>query len=168
MTNTLLPLETMPLTVLCLCSSHGFFVIKIMNGHIYLYTMTIYINLPVIDLEYICFCSILIYRIIYIQIVPLLRGFRVTRSLVVCVCFVDCCVSFFFWLLCCLSLIYGFWLPHWYLSNSSCSVYQEMCIYPRISTMYCGIQVILKYFVVFGHMTQNYYGITFVFCMPVD
>jgi hypothetical protein len=33
-------------------------------------------------------------------------GVRVTRSLVLCVCFVDCCLSFIF----CPS-IYGFWLP---------------------------------------------------------
>jgi hypothetical protein len=116
MTNTCLPLETMPLTVLCLCSSHGFFVIKIMNGHIYLYTMTIYINLPVIDLEYICFCSILIYRIIYIQIVPLLRGFCVTRSLVVCVCFVDCCPFSLGHCVVCPS-IYAFSLPLWCLQT---------------------------------------------------
>ena len=31
-------------------------------------------------------------------------GVRVTQSLVLCVCFVDCCLSFFFWPLCCLSL----------------------------------------------------------------
>ena len=64
------------------------------------------------------------------------RGVRVTRSLVLYVCFVDCCLSFFFWPLCCLSFfdlwilitplvscghcvvspsIYGFWLPLWYL-----------------------------------------------------
>ena len=29
-------------------------------------------------------------------------GVRVTRSLVLCVCFVDRCLSFYFWLLCCL------------------------------------------------------------------
>ena len=61
------------------------------------------------------------------------RGVRVTRSLVLYVCFVDCCLSFFFWPLCCLSFfdlwilitplvscghcvvcpssIYGFWFP---------------------------------------------------------
>ena len=30
-------------------------------------------------------------------------GVRVTRSLVLCVCFVDRCLSFFVWPLCCLS-----------------------------------------------------------------
>ena len=39
---------------------------------------------------------------------PVFSGVRVTRSLVLCVCFVDCCLSFFF----CPS-IYGFWLPLW-------------------------------------------------------
>jgi hypothetical protein len=32
-----------------------------------------------------------------------LSGARVTQSLVLCVCFVDRCLSFFFWSLCCLS-----------------------------------------------------------------
>ena len=34
---------------------------------------------------------------------PVFSGVRVTRSLVLYVCFVDRCLSFFFWLLCCLS-----------------------------------------------------------------
>jgi hypothetical protein len=33
---------------------------------------------------------------------PVFSGVRVTRSLVLYVCFVDHCLSFFFWLLCCL------------------------------------------------------------------
>ena len=32
---------------------------------------------------------------------PVFSGVRVTQSLVLCVCFVDCCLSF--WPLCCLS-----------------------------------------------------------------
>jgi hypothetical protein len=37
------------------------------------------------------------------------RGVRVTRSLVLYVCFVDCCLSFFFWPLCCLSF-FDLWI----------------------------------------------------------
>jgi hypothetical protein len=33
---------------------------------------------------------------------PFFSGVRVTRSLVLCVCFVDLCLFFFFWPLCCL------------------------------------------------------------------
>ena len=33
---------------------------------------------------------------------PVFSVLRVTRSLVLCVCFVDRCLSFFFWQLCCL------------------------------------------------------------------
>ena len=33
---------------------------------------------------------------------PVFSGVRVTRSLVYCVCFVDRCLSFLFWSLCCL------------------------------------------------------------------
>jgi len=34
---------------------------------------------------------------------PVISGIRVTRSLILCVCFVDRCLSLFFWPLCCLS-----------------------------------------------------------------
>ena len=40
---------------------------------------------------------------------PVFSGVRVTRSLVLCICFVDRCLSF------CPSSIYGFWLPLSYL-----------------------------------------------------
>jgi hypothetical protein len=39
---------------------------------------------------------------VHLSLPPVLNGVRVTRSLVVCVCFVDRCLSFFFWPLCCL------------------------------------------------------------------
>jgi hypothetical protein len=44
---------------------------------------------------------------------PFSSGVRVTRSLILNVCFVDRCWYFFFWPYCvvCPSLIYGFWLP---------------------------------------------------------
>jgi hypothetical protein len=48
-------------------------------------------------------------------------GVRVTRSLVLCVYFVDRCLSFcpfsFGHCVVCPSLIYGFWLPLWYLQT---------------------------------------------------
>ena len=48
-------------------------------------------------------------------------GVRVTRSLVLYVCFVDCCLSFctfsFGHCVVCSSSIYGFWLPLWYLQT---------------------------------------------------
>jgi hypothetical protein len=50
---------------------------------------------------------------------PIFSGVRVTRSLVLYVCFVDRCLSFctfsFGHCVVCSSLIYGFWLPLWYL-----------------------------------------------------
>ena len=50
----------------------------------------------------------------------LISGVRVTRSLVLCLCFLDRCLSFFTFsfnhcVIC--SLIYGFWLPLWYLQT---------------------------------------------------
>jgi len=52
---------------------------------------------------------------------PVFSRVRVTRSLVLCVCFVDYCLSFcpfsFGHCVVCPSLIYGFWLPLWYLQT---------------------------------------------------
>jgi hypothetical protein len=52
---------------------------------------------------------------------PVFSGVRVTRSLVLYVCFVDCCLSFctfsFGQCVVCSSSIYGFWLPLWYLQT---------------------------------------------------
>ena len=50
---------------------------------------------------------------------PVFCGVRVTRYLVLCVCFIDRCLSFctfsFAHCVVCSSSIYGFWLPLWYL-----------------------------------------------------
>jgi len=52
---------------------------------------------------------------------PIFSGVRVTRSLVLCVYFVDRCLSFcpfsFGHCVVCSSSIYGFWLPLWYLQT---------------------------------------------------
>jgi hypothetical protein len=52
---------------------------------------------------------------------PVFSGVRVTRSLVLCECFVDRCLPFctFYLGRCvvCCSSIYGFWLPIWYLQT---------------------------------------------------
>ena len=52
---------------------------------------------------------------------PVFSGVRVTRSLALCVCFVDRCLSFctfsFGHYVVCCSSIYGFWLPLWYLQT---------------------------------------------------
>ena len=55
----------------------------------------------------------------YLSSPPVFCGVRVTRSLVLYVCFVDQCLSFctfsFGHCVDCSSSIYGFWLPLWYL-----------------------------------------------------
>ena len=52
---------------------------------------------------------------------PVFNGVHVTRSLVLCVCFVDRCLSFYTFSFghCVVysSSIYGFWLPLWYLQT---------------------------------------------------
>jgi hypothetical protein len=56
-----------------------------------------------------------------IRVHPRLIGVRVTRSLVLYVCFVDRCLFFctfcFGHCVVCSSSIYGFWLPLWYLQT---------------------------------------------------
>jgi hypothetical protein len=53
--------------------------------------------------------------------IPVFIGVRATRSLVLCVCLVDRCLSFCTYFfghdVFCSSSIYGFWLPLWYLQN---------------------------------------------------
>ena len=57
------------------------------------------------------------------EFTPDFSGVRVTRSLVLCVCFVDRCLSFFFWPLCCLSFVHlQIMITTLVSSNSSCSV----------------------------------------------
>ena len=57
----------------------------------------------------------------HLSSLPVFNGVRVTRSLVLCVCFVDGCLPFctfsFGHCVVCSSSIYGFWLPLWYLQN---------------------------------------------------
>ena len=52
---------------------------------------------------------------------PVFSGIRVTRSLVLCVWFIDSCLSFCTFLFghcgVCSSSTYGFWLPLWYLQT---------------------------------------------------
>jgi hypothetical protein len=51
---------------------------------------------------------------------PVFSGVRVSRSVVLCVCFVDRCLSFCTFTFChsvVCSSIYGFWLPLWYLQT---------------------------------------------------
>ena len=54
------------------------------------------------------------------EFIPVFNGVGVTRSLVLCVCFVDRCLSFYAFsfdhcVFC--SSNYGFWLPLWYLQT---------------------------------------------------
>jgi hypothetical protein len=85
---------------------------------------------------------------------PVFSRDHVTRSLVLYVCFVNQCLSFFFWSLCCIfffdiwilitplvSLIYRFWLPLWYLwytdSDYPFGIFDiQILITPLISLIY--------------------------------
>jgi hypothetical protein len=58
------------------------------------------------------------------ELTPCFSGVRVPGSLVLCVCFVDCYLSFctfsFGHCVVCSSSVYGFWLPLWYLQIILC------------------------------------------------
>ena len=61
---------------------------------------------------------------------------RVTRSLVLCVCFVDRCLSFFFWPLCCLSFIdLRILIPPLVSSNSCYCLYYNLSRYIPNTTL---------------------------------
>jgi hypothetical protein len=76
---------------------------------------------------------------------PVLSGVRLTRSLVLYVCFVDRCLSFCTFSLghcvVCSSSIYGFWFPLWYLQtllienlkDNSYRQFRDTCIIGRIT-----------------------------------
>jgi hypothetical protein len=71
-------------------------------------------------------------------------GVRVTRSLVLFVCFVDRCLSFctfsFGHCVVCSSLIYRLWLPLWYLQTLL-----MFYMLPYISGLKCRLRVPEKY-----------------------
>ena len=66
---------------------------------------------------------------------PVFSGVRVTRFLVLCVCFVDRCLSFFFWPLCCLFFFYlRILITHLVFSHSSWYTYTFFLV-PSLSTI---------------------------------
>jgi hypothetical protein len=73
---------------------------------------------------------------------PIFSGVRVTRSLVLCVCFIDRCLSFcpfpYGHCVVCFTSIYGFWLPLWYLqillSLSKCSNFAKFFLFQQFIT----------------------------------
>ena len=71
---------------------------------------------------------------------PVFSGVRVTRSLILYVCFVDRCLSFctfsFGHCVVCSSSIYGFWLPLWYLQTPLLTMIMR-------ETVECYINVVL-------------------------
>ena len=81
------------------------------------------------------------------------NGVRVTRSIVLCVCCVDRCLSFcpfsLFHCVFCSSSIYGFWLPYWYLQT----ILVEVWIFISIC---CSFKIKLYFIaVMFPYYTAN-------------
>ena len=94
---------------------------------------------------------------------PVFSGGRVTRSLVLYVCFVDCCLSFctfsFAHCVVCSSSIYGFWLPLLYLLSIVLSVllrytdsdYLCCIICPLCCLFFSDIRILITSVVSFVH-----------------
>jgi hypothetical protein len=92
---------------------------------------------------------------------PVYSGVRITRSLVLCVCFVDRCLSFrtFSFGHCdvCSSSTYEFWLPLWYLQaplSNTClticwrdAMTNNLLLYIQTGKgfLHCQIKLIIKY-----------------------
>jgi hypothetical protein len=78
---------------------------------------------------------------------PVVSGVRVTRSLVLSVCFVDRCLSFctfsFGHCVVCSSSIYGFWLPLWYLQTLLIFIICSLVLFTSLGT--CCIFVFHSY-----------------------
>ena len=84
---------------------------------------------------------------------PIFSGVCVTRSLVLCVCFVDRYLSFctfsFGHCVVCSSSIYGFWLPLWYLLT----LLVLLCFFfwPLCCLFFFDIRIVITPLVSFGH-----------------
>ena len=84
---------------------------------------------------------------------PIFSGVCVTRSLVLCVCFVDRYLSFctfsFGHCVVCSSSIYGFWLPLWYLLTLLVLLY--FFFWPLCCLFFFDIRIVITPLVSFGH-----------------
>jgi hypothetical protein len=100
---------------------------------------------------------------------PVLSGVRVTRSLVLCVCFVDRCLSFctfsFRHCVVCSSSIYGFWLPIWYLQTLLTIFHPFTVFFSPLSTVsiqaLVSINVSLLSTLIQCNYVDRYVGCTF-------
>ena len=89
----------------------------------------------------------------HLSLSPVFSGVRVTRSIVLCVCFVDVVCPFVFFSLgdcvVCFSFIYGLWLPLWYIQTLLIYhfVFSNTCrIHIPISRiMYLRFEIVIRY-----------------------
>ena len=80
---------------------------------------------------------------------PVFNGVRVTQSLVLCVCFVDRCLSFFTFsyghYVVCSSSIYRFWLPLWHLTTYFCKIWYKKYNFLSLDLLFLSFMHILVY-----------------------
>jgi hypothetical protein len=102
---------------------------------------------------------------------PVFSGVRVTRSLVVCVYFVDCCLSllyFFFWPLCCLFFfdIRILITSLWYLQTLLvlCS-FLCLCFVSRVQMLHVFLDCPLLIVPLFSVLYVNLPGMSEVLCL---
>jgi hypothetical protein len=113
---------------------------------------------------------------------PVFSGVRVTWSLVLYVCFVDRCLSFctfsFGHCVVCSSLLYGLWLPFWYLLAIVLSVllrytdydYLFDIFWPLCCLFLFAIRIMITSLVSFGHCvvcSSSLYGFWLPLCLAI-
>ena len=107
-----------PLCNICVTNDHGYVPIVVNTPrsfpHSWLSNEYVAPRVPLVEQELLTLSE-------YFSSPTVFSGIRVTRSLALCVCFVDrylsnCTFSFGHYVVCS-SSIYGFWLPLWYLQT---------------------------------------------------
>ena len=101
------------------------------------------------------------------EFTPVFSGVCVTRSLALCVCFVDRCLSFFFWPLCCLFFDIRILITPLVSSNSSYYMYEKLFLFinhylsqdyfyvPLSSEQICDVSSRLMFSRFTSHIEEN-------------
>ena len=108
----------------------------------------------------------------YLSSPPVYSGVRVTPSLVLCVCFVDRCLSFcrfsFGHSVVCSSSIYEFWLPLWY-RQTLLMILQSFIIDLTTKSLVVAplVKLLLLVLLVFSYLPDILYWWTFIYIFSI-
>ena len=108
----------------------------------------------------------------YLSSLPVYSGVRVTPSLVLCVCFVDRCLSFcrfsFGHCVVCSSSIYEFWLPLWY-RQTLLMILQSFIIDLTTKSLVVAplVKLLLLVLLMFSYLPDILYWWTFIYIFSI-